>query len=38
MECLGIDNKPCGKWVYDPQFPTTNICAKCAEKIEKERN
>jgi hypothetical protein len=34
MECLGVGNNYCGKWVNDPQFPNDNICDKCAEKIE----
>ena len=23
-ECLGVKDKACGKWVYDPQFPNDN--------------
>ena len=34
-ECLGVGNKTCGKWVYDPQFPDDNICDKCATQLTK---
>ena len=35
-ECLGVKDKACGKWVYDPQFPNDNVCDQCAKELDKE--
>lgn len=28
-KCVGRDNKICGKYFYDPQFPDDNLCDQC---------
>ena len=34
MRCLGVKDKACDRWVYDPQFPSDNVCDQCAKELE----
>ena len=34
MKCVGVNDKECNAWVYDPNYPNDNVCASCARELE----
>lgn len=34
MKCVGVNDKECNAWVYDPNFPNDNVCASCARELD----